>query len=74
MNETENDQPCKFIGRNSRPEVFFKKGVLRNSLLKKETLAQVFSSEFCGIFASVLLKVNNRDIRKRYEICSNLTI
>ena len=58
--------------RSSRPEVFFKKGVLRNfakfigknlcqslffnkiagktcSFIKKETLAQVFSCEFCKI-------------------------
>ena len=32
----------------SRPEVFCKKGVLRN-FIKKETLAQVFSCEFCEI-------------------------
>ena len=48
-------------GRHSRPEVFCKKGVLRNfakftglrsqtcNLIKIETLAQVFSSEFCKI-------------------------
>ena len=47
--------------RNSRPEVFCKKGVLRNSakvtgkhlcqslFFKKETLTQVFSCEFCKI-------------------------
>ena len=43
------------------PEVFGKKGVLRNfgkftgkqeTLIKKETLAQVFSCEFCEIFKS----------------------
>ena len=44
--------------RTSRPEVFCKKGVLENSrvlgqackFIKKETLAQVFSYEFCEIF------------------------
>ena len=52
-------------GRSSRPEVFCKKGVLRffpkftgkhlcqslffNKVVKKETLAQVFSCEFCEI-------------------------
>ena len=48
--------------RSSRPEVFYRKGVLRNfakytgkyrpeacNFIKKETLAQVFSSEFCEI-------------------------
>ena len=47
--------------RSSRPEVFCEKGVLRNfakftgknlcqsNFFKKETLAQVFSSEFCEI-------------------------
>ena len=46
---------------SSHPEVFFKKGVLRNFakftgkhlcqslFIKKETLAQVFSCEFCEI-------------------------
>ena len=56
------------IGGSSRPEVFCKKGVLRNfakftgkhlyqslffnkvaNFIKKETLAQVFSCEFCEI-------------------------
>ena len=42
--------------RSSRPEVFFKKGVLENfaeaeacNFIEKETLAQVFSYEFCEI-------------------------
>ena len=43
--------------RSSRPEVFCEKGVLKNfvedlnpaTLLKKESLAQVFSCEFCEI-------------------------
>ena len=44
--------------RSSHPEVFCKKGVLRNfekfrphacNFIKKETLAQVFSCEFCEI-------------------------
>ena len=47
--------------RSSRPELLYKKGVLRNStkftgkhlyqslFFKKESLAQVFSCEFCGI-------------------------
>ena len=49
--------------RSSRPEVFCEKGVLRNftkftgrhlwpeacNFMKKETLAQVFSCEFCEI-------------------------
>ena len=37
--------------RSSRPEVFWKKGALRAcNFIKKETLAQVFSCEFCEIF------------------------
>ena len=40
-------------GTCSRPEVFCKKGVLRNfgacNFIKKGTLAQVFSCEFCEI-------------------------
>ena len=44
----------RIIQRSSRPEVFCKKGVLKNfanfSFIKKETLAQVFSCEFCEIF------------------------
>ena len=37
--------------RSSRPEVFCNKAVLKNfTKLKKETLAQVFSFEFCEIF------------------------
>ena len=64
----------EIINRNSRPEVFCKKGVLKNftkftgkhlrqssffnkvaglrsaTLLKTETLAQLFSCEFCEIF------------------------
>ena len=38
--------------RSSRPEVFFKKGVLKNftcNFIEKETLAHVFSFEFCKI-------------------------
>ena len=35
--------------RSNRPEVFCEKGVLRTTLLKKETLAQVFSGEFSEI-------------------------
>ena len=35
--------------RSSRLEVFCKKGAARN-FIKKETLAQVFSCEFCNIF------------------------
>ena len=72
------DKPVSRISayRSSRPEVFCKKGVLRNlvkftgkrlceshffnkvaglmpaTLLKKETLAQVFSCEFCKISKS----------------------
>ena len=50
-----------WISRSSRPEVFCKKGVLRNFakftgkylcqslLIKKKTLAQMFSCEFCEI-------------------------
>ena len=52
--------------RSSRPEVFCKKGVLRNfakltgrpeacNLIKKETLAQVFFCEFCEIFKNTFL-------------------
>ena len=53
------------MNRSSRPEVFCKKGVLRNftkftgkhlrqslffnNFIKKETLAQAFSCEFCEI-------------------------
>ena len=38
--------------RSSRPEMFCKLGVLRTkacNLIKKETLAQMFSYEFCQI-------------------------
>ena len=50
-----NDKLSKRIERRSRPEVFCKKGVLRNvakacNFIKKESLAQVFSCEFCEIF------------------------
>ena len=37
----------------SRPDVFCEKGVLRNFIvdfIKKETLAQMFSCEFCEIY------------------------
>ena len=44
-----------YTNRSSRPEVFCKKGVLRPFLLKKETLAQVFSCEFCEIFKNNFL-------------------
>ena len=56
---TLNNFPVFFIDRSSRPEVFCKKGVLRNfakftekhscQSLKKEALAQVFFCEFCEI-------------------------
>ena len=36
--------------RNSRPDVFCKKKCSACNLIKKETLAQVFSCEFCEIF------------------------
>ena len=61
--------------RSSRPEVFCKKGVLRNlakftgkhlcqrllclrpaTVLKKESLAQVLSSEFCEISKNTIFK------------------
>ena len=64
--------------RSSRPEVFYKKGVLKNfakftgkhlyqslffnkvagatcNVIKKETLAQVFSCEFCEISKNTFL-------------------
>ena len=41
------------LSRSTRPDVFCKKGVLRNfaacNFIKKETLAQVFSCQFCEI-------------------------
>ena len=41
------------LSRSNRPDVFCKKGVLRNfaacNFIKKETLAQVFSCQFCKI-------------------------
>ena len=50
---------CRSFLRSGRPEVFCKKGVLTNfvkftgkylcNFIKKETLAQVFSCEFCEI-------------------------
>ena len=45
----------KKLFKGSRPEEFYTKGVLKNfvsacSFIKKETLAQVFSYEFCEIF------------------------
>ena len=36
----------------SRQEVFYKKGVAGLQLIKKETLAQVFSCDFCEISKS----------------------
>ena len=52
--------------RSSRPELFYKKGVLQNfvklspateagacNFIKKETLAEVFFCEFCEIFKSI---------------------
>ena len=69
--KTESDDLVVLLnnGRSSRPEVFCKKGVLRNfkkltgkhlcqslfcndsacNFIKKETLAQMFSCEFCEI-------------------------
>ena len=43
---------AKFTGKHTCQSLFLKKGAgLRpETLLKKETLAQVFSCEFCGIF------------------------
>ena len=38
----------KHLFRSSRPEVLFRKGVFRNFAIK-ETLAQMFSCEFCEI-------------------------
>ena len=57
--------------RSSRPEVFFKKSISKNlakftgkhlcwpeacNFIKKETLSQVFSREFCEIFKSTFFK------------------
>ena len=53
------------VFRSSRPEVFCKKGVLRNVsnfkrkhlcqglFIKKESLVQVFSREFCKVFKNI---------------------
>ena len=53
------------IHRSSRPEVFWKKGILKiftefsgkhlcqSIFIKKEALAQVFSYEFCEIFKNI---------------------
>ena len=53
------------IHRSSRPEVFWKKGILKiftefsgkhlcqSIFIKKEALAQVFSYEFCEIFENI---------------------
>ena len=43
------------VSRSSRPEVFYKNGVLRILQNSQETLAQVFSCEFCVISKSTLL-------------------
>ena len=60
MNEKK--QPLNmFCGKNkyrsSRPEVFCKKGVLHEAcnFIKKETLAQVFSYEFCKIYIYIYI-------------------
>ena len=44
----------KFTGKHLCQSLFFNKfaGVRSETLLKKETLAQVFSCEFCEIFGS----------------------
>ena len=70
-----NEYFFSFHKQKQSPEVFFKKGVLRNfakftgkhlcqklffnkeslfSFIKKETLAQVFSREFCEIYENNL--------------------
>ena len=63
MLENEVSVNVKLNNRSSRPEVSCEKGVLRNftkftgrhlwpeacNFMKKETLAQVFSCEFCEI-------------------------
>ena len=50
-----NGRKIVIINRGSRPEVFCKKGVLKNlatglQLYEKETLTQMFFCEFCEIF------------------------
>ena len=72
--------------RSSRPEVFRKTGVLRNfaeiseacNFIKKETLAQVFSCEFCEIsknsffhgrpLVAASIVVPNLYLSEKYEI------
>ena len=49
--------------RSSRPEVFCKKGVLRNftqacNFIKKQALTQVFSCEFCDISKNTFFSQN----------------
>ena len=60
------------VAKKHPPGVFFKKGVSKifpkfirlkpAALFKKETLAQVFCCEFCGIFKNIFLPENLRVI------------
>ena len=66
--------------RSSRPEVFCKKGVLRNfakftgkhllqALIKKETLAQLFSCEFCKISKNTLFYRAPPVVASQFTLC-----
>ena len=66
--------------RSNCPEVFCKKGVQACNFIKKETLAQVFSCEFCEIFKNIyfiehlrwlLLTVNRFHARVQSSTCTN---
>ena len=56
MNDTDNDQPSKFIGRSSHPEVFCKKGVIRNfaKLTGKHLCQSLFFNKVAGLRPAAL--------------------
>ena len=74
--------------RSSRPEVFCKKGALRNftkftgkhlrpkacNFIKKETLAQVLSCEFCEISKKTFFTLNTITPHYSKTNCKNFII
>ena len=79
---------CKATVRINRPEVFCKKGVLRNltkftgkhlcqsqacNFIKKETLAQVFSCEFCEISKNTFFNKTPPTLRKKNCLTGNVS-
>ena len=79
---------CKATVRINRPEVFYKKAVFRNftkftgkhlcqsqacNLIKKETLAQVFSCEFCEISKNTFFYKTPPTLRKKNCLTENVS-